>query len=108
MRDRYFEIEHIIAKNFTRYDNLAKKQLLKYQGMAKDVDKFILTIKTVSDVATYEALITQIASNCYDSGSGIDREGRYICRLRHCGYVIQLLPPMVLGKRRRESEQIYV
>jgi len=62
LRDRYFELEHIVAVNFSRYDEVTKEQLLKYQDMANDVDKSMRIFMTVSDVATYGALVVQIAA----------------------------------------------
>jgi chemotaxis regulatin CheY-phosphate phosphatase CheZ len=62
LRQRYMEIEHIIAVNFNRYDPFIQKQLLKYQKMAQDVNKDMQTIKTIGDVLTYGALVAQIAA----------------------------------------------
>jgi phosphoenolpyruvate carboxylase len=62
LKDRYHELEHIVIVNFKRYDEVTKEQLLKYQDMANDVDKSMRIFMTVSDVATYGALVAQIAT----------------------------------------------
>ena len=62
LKDRYHELEHIVTVNFSRYDEVTKEQLLKYQGMANDVDRSMRIFMTVSDVATYGALVAQIAA----------------------------------------------
>lgn len=61
LKDRYHELEHIVIVNFSRYDEVTKEQLLKYQDMANDVDESMRIFMTVSDVATYGALVAQIA-----------------------------------------------
>ena len=62
LKDRYHELEHIVTVNFSRFDEVTKEQLLKYQGMANDVDRSMRIFMTVSDVATYGALVAKIAS----------------------------------------------
>jgi len=62
LKDRYYELEHIVTVNFSRYDDATKEQLLRYQDMANDVNKSMRIFMTVSDVATYGALVAQIAS----------------------------------------------
>ena len=62
LRQRYFEIEQIIAMNFDRYDDPTRDQLLAYQEMAVAVDRSIHRVRTLSDVATYGALVAQIAA----------------------------------------------
>ena len=62
LRHRYFEIEQIIAMNFDRYDNPTRDRLLEYQEMAMAVDRSMDRVRTVSDVATYGALVAQIAA----------------------------------------------
>jgi hypothetical protein len=62
IKNIYFAIEHIITLNFHRYNEETQTQLLKYQGMANDVDRTMGRIKTVSDVATYGAMVAQIAT----------------------------------------------
>lgn len=62
LRNIYFALEHIVAMNFNRYNQETQAQLLKYQEMAVAVDKTMGTIKTVSDVSTYGALINQVAT----------------------------------------------
>ena len=62
LRNIYFALEHIVAMNFNRYNDTTKAQLLKYQKMAIDVDETMDVIKTVSDVATFGALVNQVAT----------------------------------------------
>lgn len=62
IKNIYFAIEHIITLNFHRYNEETQAQLLKYQGMANDVDRTMGRIKTVSDVAIYGAMVAQIAT----------------------------------------------
>jgi hypothetical protein len=62
IKNIYLSIENIVAENFGKYNEETQSQLLRYQDMALSFDRTMSRVKTVSDVATYGAIVAQIAS----------------------------------------------
>ncbi len=62
LRDEYLKVERIITRNIDKYDDVTRQQLVSYQQIAKSFDKSMTYYMTINDVATYGAIIANIAA----------------------------------------------